>query len=554
MNHSNKPNYKETLCLPATSFPMRAELVKRESEMLAYWEKEGTYQKILKQKRAKKSKKFLLHDGPPFANGDVHMGTALNKVLKDLVVKSKTMAGFEVPFVPGWDCHGLPIEYKVSQQAQGLAPTELRKRCADFAQGWIDTQRQSFKRLGVWGEWDKPYLTMRPAYEADILRLFANLVEKGLVYQSQRPVLWSFGAGTALAEAEIDYQQKASQAIFVTFPLKEKFKETKAQLVIWTTTPWTLPANLGVAVHPEFDYLLAKFKNSEGEIRQLIVAKKLQVGFSKQTDWVMMEIVTIFKGKNLEGKLARHPFLERDSKVVLADFVTAESGSGCVHIAPGHGLDDYIVGQKNQLGILSPVDEAGKFTADCELSNLVGRHVLSCQKDIIQLLGENGSLIAQHSHIHQYPYCWRSKTPVIYRSVKQFFISVNALKEESLKEIQKVKWMPQWGKTRLSDTIEARPDWCISRQRSWGVPLPVFFTPEGEPIIDATLISRVADRIEKEEEGSDFWFNRSPQELATEFGLPKGSYAGRDTLDVWIDSGSSQKSCFSKAASARYSR
>jgi isoleucyl-tRNA synthetase len=540
---STAPNYKDTLTLPQTSFPMRGDLVENEPKRLEIWEKTGLYHKITAARKAAGAPDFILHDGPPFANGDVHMGTALNKLLKDMVVKSKTMAGFHAPFIPGWDCHGLPIEFKVVKQAAGLEPAEIRRRCTEFAAGFIEIQRASFRRLGVFGDWQNPYLTMDPAYEANILRVFAKLVENGSIYQSKKPVQWSYGAQTALAEAEVEYADKTSPSIFVKFPLNGSAGVSPAlsslqdaNMVIWTTTPWTLPANLGIAVHPEFTYVVGKFSNGETE-QTFIIVRELLEAFAEKTGYALKETLSEIKGRELEGAEAQHPFLDRTSKLILANFVTTETGTGAVHIAPGHGADDYVAGQQNGLAVLSPVDDEGHFTEEVGLAELVGKHVFQSNKRIIEILTESGHLLGEEAYKHSYPHCWRSKTPIIFRAVEQFFISLDTLRGQALEEIDKVKWMPAWGRNRIYGTVESRPDWCISRQRTWGVPLPVFFDESGKAILSPELANKVADLVEKE--GTNVWFETADDELAAKLGLPAGLKKGRDTLDVWIDSGCS---------------
>jgi isoleucyl-tRNA synthetase len=526
-------NYKDTITLPQTQFPMRADLVENEPKRLAAWEARGLYQAILQRRLAQKASTFILHDGPPFANGDVHMGTALNKVLKDLVCKSKTMAGYAVPFVPGWDCHGLPIEFKVVKQAAGLEAGEIRRRCTEFALKFIDIQRASFRRLGVFGDWENPYLTMAPAYEADILRVFAKMVEDGRIYQSRKPVQWSYGAHTALAEAEVEYMDKESPAIFVKFPLTNGSGEA---MVIWTTTPWTLPANLGIAVHPEFTYLVGRYEK-EGVNETLIIVRELVETFQQKTGYALRETVRECKGRELEGLMARHPLMDRTSRVILANFVTTETGTGAVHIAPGHGADDYVAGMQNNLGLLSPVDDNGNFTAEVEMPELLGKHVFASNEPIIERLAANGVLLGRETYRHSYPHCWRSKTPIIFRAVEQFFISLEGIRERALQAIDEVQWLPAWGRNRIHGTVESRPDWCISRQRTWGVPLPVFYQEDGTVILDAALARKVADLVETE--GTNIWFEKSDAELAELLGLPAGVKKCRDTLDVWIDSGCS---------------
>ena len=531
--------YKDTVRLPKTDFPMKAGLAQREPELLAKWEKEGLYAAI--QKAREGAPKFILHDGPPFANGDVHMGTALNKVLKDLVVKSKTMAGFQTPFIPGWDCHGLPIEFRVVKSSAGLTPLQVRQKSEEYARKFIDIQRGQFRRLGVFGDWDHPYLTLDPSYEAAIIRSFGKMVEKGLVYRSKKPVLWSTGAQTALAEAEVEYQEKTSPAIFVKFSVdNEEASRTglphdkPLSVVIWTTTPWTLPANLAIAVHADFDYVLL----DRGDER-LIVAAGLADKFKESTGLELSQHGEARKGASLQGLQAEHPFLGRSATVHIAEFVTLETGSGCVHIAPGHGDDDYQLGRKVGLELLSPVDDYGKFTEECGVPSLVGKNVFEGNEEVIRILTEKGALLGRQDYQHSYPHCWRSKTPILFRAVEQFFIRIDALRETALKEIDAVNWIPHWGRNRIRGTVESRPDWCISRQRTWGVPLPVFYTPEGEPILDPAVIEKVSEVVA--EKGSNAWFSLDDAEWCRLTGAPAGSVRRNDTLDVWIDSGVSHE-------------
>lgn len=528
-------NYKDTVLLPKTDFPMKADLVSREPQRLAKWQEGGLYQRIQAQTKGRPT--YILHDGPPFANGDVHMGTALNKVLKDLIVKSKTMAGFHAPFVPGWDCHGLPIEFKVVKQAAGLTPVEVRQRSEAEARKYIDIQRNSFKRLGVFGDWENPYLTLAPDYEAGILRTFGKAVEQNLVYRMKRPVLWSYGAQTALAEAEVEYKEKTSPAVFVKFALPNG-----SALVIWTTTPWTLPANLAIALHPEFDYTSGTFVHEDGRREALTIATSRVEAFSASTGFKLDESspVTKAKGKDLAGAEAQHPFLPRGSKVITALFVTDETGTGAVHIAPGHGADDYQAGREHGLEILSPVDADGKYTAECGLPEFVGKHVFQSNEGIIAILEEKGALLGNEKYVHQYPHCWRSKTPIIFRAVEQFFIKIDDIRARALAEIDKVNWLPAWGRNRIYGTVESRPDWCISRQRTWGVPLPVFYTAEGSIIMQPEIVNKVADIVAKD--GTNLWFEKDDAWWAAAVGLPADTKRGNDTLDVWIDSGCSHVS------------
>jgi isoleucyl-tRNA synthetase len=564
-------NYKETLNLPKTDFPMKANLPTREPEMLKKWQEAGLYEQI--QAARADAELFVLHDGPPFANGDVHMGTALNKILKDLVVKSKTMAGFRAPYVPGWDCHGLPIEYKVVKESRGLSPLEVRQKSEAFARRFVDVQREQFKRLGVFGDWEHPYLTLDPAYEAEILRAFAIFVEKGLVYESMKPVFWSTGAQTALAEAEVEYQDREDAAVYVKFPIVTGDLAGKVSIAIWTTTPWTLPANLAIAVNEHDYYWAADFKNRvTGETQQFVIANndRLLEDFANASNFELLQQVLTreeqekwreerrqnklgssvsdlgddtflcvngreWLGSELNGLLAQHPFLDRQSIIVTADFITMDTGTGAVHIAPGHGEDDYSLGRKHGLQILSPVDDHGRYTDEAGLPDLTGKYVFDANADIVALLREKGMLISEAAYQHSYPYCWRSKTPIIFRAVEQFFIRIDDLRANALAAIKGVRWIPPWGENRISGTVESRPDWVISRQRSWGVPLPVFYSAEGEAILDPNSIRKLADLIGQR--GSNVWFELDDAALARELGLPEGTRHRNDTIDVWIDSG-----------------
>jgi isoleucyl-tRNA synthetase len=533
-------NYKDTLNLPRTDFPMKASLALREPEMLKAWEATRLYEQIQKSRQDRQL--FVLHDGPPFANGDVHMGTALNKILKDFVVKSQTMLGQRAPYVPGWDCHGLPIEYKVVKESRGLSPLEVRKRCEAFARKWIDTQREQFKRLGVLGDWEHPYLTLDPKYEAEILRAVAVFVEQGLVYQSKKPVFWSTGAQTALAEAEVEYQDRDDTAVYVKFPIPAEEaarvglpNDKPISIAIWTTTPWTLPANLAIAVDPDAEYEI--LGNAD---ERIIIAHKLSDQFRQVTGSFAPEGLKFRLGKQLAAIKARHPFLNRESIVLTADFVTMDTGTGAVHIAPGHGEDDYWLGRENSLPILSPVDDHGRFTEEAGLPNLTGSYVFDANSGIVNLLRERGMLLGEQRFHHSYPYCWRSKTPIIFRAVEQFFIRIDELRGKALRAIHnEVKWVPAWGENRIAGTVESRPDWVISRQRSWGVPLPVFYSSDGKAIVDAKIVRKLADLVA--DHGSNIWFELNDADLAQRLGLPPGTTKRNDTIDVWIDSGVSHK-------------
>src|ERR1051326_7424545 len=535
-------NYKDTLNLPRTDFPMKANLAAREPETLRNWEETRLYQQIQKSRAGREL--FVLHDGPPFANGDVHMGTALNKILKDFVVKSQTMLGKRAPYIPGWACHGLPIEYKVVKESRALSPLEIRQKCEAFARKFIDIQRNQFKRLGVFGDWGHPYLTMDPKYEAEILRAFAVFVEKSLVYEAQKPVFWSTGAQTALAEAEVEYQERDDTAVYVKFPIVGGTRSPNAlknaSIAIWTTTPWTLPANLAIAVDAKENYVVREFSR-QGSSETLVLAEKLLPHFSAATGFQPVgKPLASFAGGDLEGIKARHPFLDRDVPVFTADFVTMDSGTGAVHIAPGHGADDYVLGTKHKLPILSPVDDHGRFTDEAGLSHLTGKYVFDANPDIVQLLRERGTLLGEEKFHHSYPYCWRSKTPIIFRNVEQFFIRIDDLRGKALEAIhEEVKWIPAWGENRIAGTVESRPDWVISRQRTWGVPLAVFYGKDGKVILDPKIIRKLADLVAQR--GSNIWFELDDAALANELGLPPDTTKGTDTIDVWIDSGVSHK-------------
>ncbi len=574
--------YKDTLNLPRTDFAMKADLVTREPERLKKWEAAQLYQKI--QASRATAQKFVLHDGPPFANGDVHVGTALNKILKDIIIKYQTLRGKSAPYIPGWDCHGLPIEFKVSQEMRKAGDTTadaatIRKACEAYARKFIDIQRTQFKRLGVLGDWENPYLTLNKEYEADELRLFADIVAKGFVYRGKKPVYWSIPCRTALAEAEVEYADHVSQSVFVKFPV---VGQPKTFIVIWTTTPWTLPANLAVAYNKDFPYVKVKVVAQASRLcasepensaagthgqaarataaadENYIVFRGLLPAVAEKCGWINYTEtpVAIEDFKELEYQ---HPFCNRTGKAFAADFVTADTGTGFVHIAPGHGLDDYNLGRQNGLPIYSPVDDDGKLAYSNELpveqqmpAEMVGKSILEkhgksdANEAVLHELRARHALLHQENYHHSYPHCWRSKTPIIFRAMDQWFIKIDhdQFRESALAEIDRVKWIPDWGVNRIKGAVQSRPDWCISRQRTWGVPLPAFYDAKGEPMLDAQIVRNAADLIEKH--GSNVWFEKSAAEL---WSLVKpANWTGAeavakssDTLDVWIDSGSSSR-------------
>jgi isoleucyl-tRNA synthetase len=531
-------NYKDTLNLPQTDFPMKANLPQREPEMLARWEQGKLYERIMAARRD--APLFVLHDGPPFANGDAHIGHVLNKTLKDVVIKYKSMRGFRAPYVPGWDCHGQPIEYKVrkelGKEADQLSQTELRKRCRADAEKYIGLQREQFKRLGVFGDWDHPYLTMSPAYEAEVIGALADMVGDGFVYRGKKPVHWCPTCRTALAEAEVEYADHVSPSIYVKFTVKGREKEFA---VIWTTTPWTLPANLAIAVKPDLAYVRAK--TSTGEV--WILAEGL-VERIAQACGVELTVEQKLLGSELDGLVTRHPFMERDSPIIFSPYVTLEQGTGLVHTAPGHGAEDYEIGQKYKLDTLAPVDDGGVFTK--EAGQFAGQFVFKANKPIVDHLRAIGALAGYAEVNHSYPHCWRSKDPVIFRAVEQWFIALDhrGLRQSALDAVHKVKWVPQWGETRFSSTIEQRPDWVISRQRAWGVPLPFLECSDcGKSVPDRELILRFREKVATQ--GVDIWFERSVAELFGDVTCPSCGSAklkkSADIVDVWFESGLSHR-------------
>ncbi|MFZ5585966.1 MAG: isoleucine--tRNA ligase [Thermodesulfobacteriota bacterium] len=545
-------DYKSTLNLPQTAFPMKADLPRREPEFLKRWQDNDLYRRL--RTEAKGRTRYILHDGPPYANGYIHMGTALNKVLKDIIVKSRQMDGYDAVYVPGWDCHGLPIEHEVDKKLgakkRELSKLEVRRECRAYAEKFIDIQRNDFIRLGVLGDWCNPYLTMAHDYEATIAKEFAAFYHNGGVYRSKKPIYWCNSCRTALAEAEVEYADHASPSIYVAFPLIDDLsakypalKGLQTYLVIWTTTPWTIPANLGIALHPDFDY--AAYQVGEAAY---VLAQALAPGCLASFGFGDYEMVTAIDPRDLEGVKARHPLYDRPSVGVLADYVTLEAGTGLVHTAPGHGREDYETGLKYGLEVYSPLDDAGRFLP--EVGHFAGQEVFAANPSVIAKLEEAGALLAQARITHSYPHCWRCKKPVIFRATDQWFISMseNDLRKKALDAIMNdVAWVPKWGRERIYGMIENRPDWCISRQRAWGVPIIVFKCQKcGETVLTPEMAEKVVAAFRAE--GADAWFAREPRDLLGELcacPLCGGDELAKenDILDVWFDSGVSHAAC-----------
>ncbi|MGG0237551.1 isoleucine--tRNA ligase [Bacillus rhizoplanae] len=532
--------YKDTLLMPKTEFPMRGNLPKREPVMQEKWAEMNIYEKV--QERTKGRSLFVLHDGPPYANGDIHMGHALNKVLKDFIVRYKSMNGYCAPYVPGWDTHGLPIEQALTNKGvkrKEMTVAEFRKLCEEYAYEQVSRQREQFKRLGVRGDWDNPYITLKPAYEAQQIKVFGEMAKKGYIYKGQKPVYWSPTSESALAEAEIEYKDKKSASIYVAFPVKDgkNVLEGDEKFIIWTTTPWTLPANLGISVHPELEYSIVKVEGAK-----YIIASELLETVSKTLEWENTEVVKTVKGSELEYTVAKHPFYDRDSLVMLGEHVTTDAGTGCVHTAPGHGEDDFLVGKQYGLEVLCPVDDKGVLTS--EAPGFEGLFYDKANKPITEKLEEVGALLKLTFITHSYPHDWRTKQPIIFRATAQWFASIEAFRSELLQAVEETKWVPAWGETRLHNMVRDRGDWCISRQRAWGVPIPVFYTENGDSIITDETINHVAELFR--EHGSNVWFEREAKDLLPEGfthpSSPNGEFRKEtDIMDVWFDSGSSHQ-------------
>ncbi|CFX58124.1 Zinc finger, DNA glycosylase/AP lyase/isoleucyl tRNA synthetase [Syntrophomonas zehnderi OL-4] len=535
-----KGKYDSTLNLPQTEFPMRANLPNKEPEILKFWEENNIYQQVLDKNQG--NEKFILHDGPPYSNGDIHLGHTLNKILKDIIIKQHLMLGFDSPYVPGWDTHGLPIEQQAIKNLgidrKHTDVVEFRRHCRDYALKYVDIQKEEFKRLGVGGDWDHPYLTLEPGFESIQIKVFGDMANKGYIYKGLKPVYWCGDCETALAEAEIEYNDKVSPSIYVKFPIKDGkgVVPEDAFIIIWTTTPWTLPANLGICLHPDYEYLLVQVNDEK-----YVVAKGLLENVAAQLNWDSCQILKEFKGQEMERAVCRHPFVDRDSLVILGRHVTLEAGTGCVHTAPGHGEDDFYVGREYGLGVVSPVDNSGKFTE--EAGKFKGIPVHKANKNVIDELESLGMLLKASDYEHQYPYCWRCRNPIIYRATSQWFASIDGFRQEALQAIDEVQWIPSWGRERIYSMVRDRGDWCISRQRTWGVPIPIFYCDHCEKtIITPETIARISDLFAKH--GSDIWFMKDAAEL-----LPDGfvcPHCGQqkfsketDIMDVWFDSGSS---------------
>jgi len=542
-------DYKSTINLPETAFPMKADLARREPAMVAAWQERDIYGK---QRRVAHGRpRFVLHDGPPYANGAIHIGHAVNKILKDIIVKSRSLDGFDAPYIPGWDCHGLPIEQQVEKKhgrpGQKLDAAAFRAACRAFAQEQVNQQRIDFKRLGVLGDWDHPYLTMAPRYEAQQLRAFGRVIENGHLYKGVKPVHWCLDCRSALAEAEVEYEERTSPAVDVAFRAVDprdlerrmglspgRLADAPADVVIWTTTPWTLPANQAVALRDEFGYVLVEVEHAGGRSR-LVLAQELLEPCLQRFGMTKVAVLAEAAGRDLEGLKLRHPFEDRQVPVILGEHVTLDAGTGAVHTAPGHGHEDFAVGQRYGLPVVNPVGNDGRFLPDTPL--VAGLKVDEANGVLIEALRERGRLVHHEPFRHSFPHCWRHKTPVIFRATPQWFISMDrkGLREHALRDIRKVQWTPEWGEQRITGMIENRPDWCISRQRTWGVPIPLFVHAQTGELHPRTqqLIEQVAARVERD--GIEAWFSLDPAEL---LGAETGSYEKvRDVMDVWADSG-----------------
>ncbi|WP_026700162.1 isoleucine--tRNA ligase [Salibacterium aidingense] len=534
-------SYKETLLMPKTQFPMKGNLPNREPDRQKQWDEEKMYEKV--QERTKGRPLFVLHDGPPYANGDIHMGHALNKILKDIIVRYKSMNGFHAPYVPGWDTHGLPIETALTKNKKvdrkKMSVAEFRKACEEYALDQLDRQREQFKRLGVRGDWDNPYVTLTKEYEAQQIKVFGEMAKRGYIYKGKKPVFWSPSSESALAEAEIEYHDKRSPSIYVAFEVQDgkHMLDGDEKFIIWTTTPWTIPANLAIALHPDLEYCVVQVREDK-----YIVARDLVEELEKELEWDNPQVLKTMKGRQLEHLTASHPIYGRDSMVILGDHVTLDAGTGCVHTAPGHGEDDYVVAQQYGLETLCPVDDKGYFTE--EAPGFEGEFYDNANKPITEKLDEVNALLKLTFVTHSYPHDWRTKKPVIFRATAQWFASIENVRDDLLEAVRRVTWLPKWGETRLYNMVRDRGDWCISRQRAWGVPIPIFYEEDDSAIVTDETIQHVSRLFR--EHGSNIWFEWDTKDLLPEGYTSARSPNGRftremDIMDVWFDSGSSHE-------------
>ncbi|MFD1360265.1 isoleucine--tRNA ligase [Lentibacillus salinarum] len=534
-------DYKETLLMPKTKFPMRGNLPNKEPERQKKWDENHIYEKGME--RTKGRPLFILHDGPPYANGDLHIGHALNKILKDFITRYKSMSGYHAPYVPGWDTHGLPVETALTKKKKvdrkKMSVAEFRQKCAEYAMGQLDNQRNQFKTFGVRGDWDNPYITLTKDYEAAQIRVFGEMAKKGYIYRGLKPVYWSPSSESALAEAEIEYYDKRSPSIYVAFDVTDGkgVLDVDEKMIIWTTTPWTIPANLGIAVHPELEYAVVAVNGEK-----YVIAHELLETISDALEWENPEVVKTFKGQELDKVVAKHPFYDRDSLVMLGDHVTTDAGTGCVHTAPGHGEDDFYMSRSYGIEPLSPVDDQGYFTDGAP--GFEGQFYDKANKEITEKLEEVGALLKLTFMTHSYPHDWRTKKPTIFRATSQWFASIKDFRQNILDEINQINWYPAWGETRLYNMVRDREDWCISRQRTWGVPIPVFYAEDNTPIITDETVEHVSTLFA--EHGSNVWFERNAKDLLpegfTSEHSPNGHFTKEmDIMDVWFDSGSSHE-------------
>ncbi len=545
-------DYKDTLLMPQTDFPMRGNLGVNEETIQAKWNKMDLYHLVLKKNQL--NKPFFLHDGPPYANGNIHAGHALNKILKDFVLRYKNMNGFYAPYQPGWDTHGLPIEQALSNNKKVnrklMSVVDFRNLCSKYALEQVDKQRDGFKRLGVLGDWDDPYVTLKPEFEAEQVRVFGKMVEKGLIFKGLKPVYWSPSSETALAEAEIEYKDVKAKTIYVSFPVVDGkgVLSNNCELVIWTTTPWTIPANLAICCHPDFTYAVVEVNG-----HYYVIAKELVDATMKLFGMDKYRVIKEMSGRDLEGVEYRNELFKRTSSVILGNYVTLDSGTGLVHIAPGHGEDDFNVSKPYHLPILCPVDERGYMTSDA--GEFQGMFYEEANDEVIKRLGELHQILYQQEIVHSYPHDWRTHKPIIFRATPQWFASLDKIKSSMLDAIKTVKWVPEWGELRLTNMIKDRGDWCISRQRVWGVPIPIFYGEDNEPILDFVLINHVADLFEKY--GSNIWFEKEAKDLLpkgySNIHSPHGEFTKeKDIMDVWFDSGSSHHAALLKKYNTSY--